>query len=527
MMGPRPRLGVPGFETIAMSVAILALGAASGVTWKTLDASAKPLIVAPPQPAWAGDWSGYAASTEQAFEVWAGSEGDVAEGEWSISRPATALAALRPPQAGVAPRPRPQSGSPRSRCVRVEVDDGRVVVARVHGESGSRVVLLPDGSLGWPNEMVFTDQPFQPMTANELATSLKEGPYRHFNLIRTDHYLIFYTCSPEFARQSGQLLESLYRGLSRKFRDLDLPIHDAEFPLVAVVFRNETEFRERRAVAREVQAYYEVLSNQIFLYETRDQDLEAPELAAMRKPQSVAHEGTHQILMNIGVQPRLARWPLWLVEGLAEYCAPTTTKGGDWAGFGLVNPFHISTLHELEDTLALQGPGARLTRKRLGRAAGRCTVAELMNSENLSPTDYALAWGVTHYLATRRGDEFASYLRLMSRMAPLAPGSREASDEAFRLSFRDDVSGMGPPLRRYLAGLPRSGPMPYYAVVFEQVLDDGIVHRGTLVSQSPLIIRQWFEAMTEGLDAPCRWHAFRCASRSAAFVTADKWTTSR
>ena len=50
---------------------------------------------------------------------------------------------------------------------------------------------------------------------------------------------------------------------------------------------------------------------------------------ALRKPQTVAHEGAHQILANIGVQPRLSDWPLWLIEGFAEYCAtPTRTKKG-------------------------------------------------------------------------------------------------------------------------------------------------------------------------------------------------------
>lgn len=507
-----------------MSVAILALGAASGVTWKTLDASSRPLVLLSTTPSWAGEWANCIESlhggsvARDPHET--GSQGNFPPSVRTIAR-------WRPTHAVQVPRPKADVIPNGPKCVRVQVDDGRVVVARVHGEAGSRVVLLPDGSLGWPNEMVFTDQPFHPLTADELLVSLKDGPYRHFGLIRTEHYLVFYTCTPEFARQSGQLLESLYRGLTRKFRELDLPVHDAEFPLVAVVFRNETEFRERRAVAKEVQAYYEVQSNQIFLFETRDRDLEAPEVAAMRKPQTVAHEGTHQILMNIGVQPRLARWPAWLVEGLAEFCAPTTTKAGEWAGFGLPNPFHTTTLHELEDTLALQGRGARLTRNRVGQALGRCTVADLIRREELTPTDYTLAWGLTHFLATRRSDEFVSYLRMMSRIPPLAPDAREVADAAFRKSFGDDLPAMSQPLRRHLASLPRPEPMPYFAVVFEQVLDDGVIHRGTLVSQSPLVIRQWVYAMASGSNAPWEWHAFRFPTRAAAFASAEQWIGAR
>lgn len=500
-----------------MSVAILSLVAASGATWKTLDLAASPLLVPVMNHAWSGEWG----TTRGPDAVPAPPGRPLALPIASFPRPKQVPARLRPraPRDGALP--------PEPRRVRVEVDDGRVVVARVHGAADSPVVLLPDGSLGWPNGMVYTDEPFRPMTADQLADGLKEGPYRHFGLIRTEHYLIFHTSTPEFARKTGLLLESLYKGLLRKFRELDLPVHEAEFPLVAVVFRNENEFRERREVAKDVQAYYEVLSNQIFLFESRDPEMETPRMAAMRKPQSVAHEGTHQILMNIGIQARLARWPAWLTEGLAEYCAPTTTKGRDWAGFALPNPFHITTLRELEDTIALQGRGNRLIRNKVGRAPDRCTVIELARLEELTPTDYALAWGLTHFLATRRHDEFVSYLRMMSQVLPLATDSPRQTDEIFRRAFGNDMVGLGQQLGRHLANLPRPDPMPYYAVMFEQILDDGTVRRGTMVSQSPMVIRQWLNSMAEGFDAPWAWYPYSCPSRAAAFALAEQWIGSR
>jgi Protein of unknown function (DUF1570) len=517
MMACRTRPGIPVFEMIALPLAILAMAAAFGLTRKTLDAAASPVVLPKVPVSWSGAWGRSFAPLPPASVT-------------QRPRLITALAKWPPSQSVRSPKPLvpKDDATPREpRRVRVEMEDGRVVVARVHGGEGSRVVLLPDGSLGWPNGMAFTEEPFRPLTADQLVEALQNGPYRHFGLIRTEHYLVFHTSSPEFARQSSQLLESLYKGVVRKFRDLDLPVHDAEFPLVAVVFRNETEFRERREVAKDVQAYYEVLSNQIFLYETRDRDLEAPRVAAMRKPQTLAHEGTHQILMNIGVQARLARWPAWLTEGLAEYCAPTTTKGRDWAGFAQLNPFHVSTLHELEDTLALQGRAARLIRNQVGHAPGRCTVLELSKLDELTPTDYALAWGLTYYLATKRSDEFVSYLRLMSTMKPLAPDSRSFAETMFRRAFGDDMLAMGLPLRRHIATLPRPEPMPYYAVIFEQDLGDGVVRRGTMVSQSPMVIRQWLDSMAEGFDAPWAWYPYSCPTRAAAFATAETWIRSR
>src|SRR5205823_68044 len=112
---------------------------------------------------------------------------------------------------------------------------------------------------------------------------------------------------------SLKLLEDLYRNLYDAFRKRDVPVHEAEFPLVAIIFRTERDFRAYQRVAPDVQAYYEIFTNRIYFYQKSDRDQQSPEVAALRKPQTVAHEGTHQILQNIGIQPRLGDWPLWLV----------------------------------------------------------------------------------------------------------------------------------------------------------------------------------------------------------------------
>ena len=411
-----------------------------------------------------------------------------------------------------------------ARRVRVADERGHPVVARVYGGPDSRVVLLPDGRLGWPNGMVYTDEPFAPRTAEQLADELATGPYRHFKRVRTDHYLIFHTCTDEFARQSGVLLESLYRGLSKKFRELGLPVHEAEFPLVAVIFRSESEFREHRDVARDVEACYDVLSNRIFFFEAKDTEPETPKSAAIRKPQTVGHEGTHQVLQNIGVQPRLAPWPPWLIEGLAEFGSSSATKGGEWAGFGVVNPLHVTTIRELEDTQALQGRDRRLVRDRFAIAQGRQAVLDLLLSDDLAPTDYALAWGLTYYLAAKRTDDFVAFLRQMAAMKPLDPRGPAFADREFRRIVAADPGTLGPVATKYVAGLKRADGSPYYAVIFEQKLGDGLFRRGTLVSQSPLVIRQWVDAMAQGTDAEYVWQACPCPTRSAALFVAEKWT---
>src|SRR5436309_1049105 len=72
-----------------------------------------------------------------------------------------------------------------------------------------------------------------------------------------------------------------------------------------------------------------------------------PDLALGQAISTIAHEGVHQILHNIGVQRRMSVWPMWLSEGLAEFFAPTTVDGKlRWKGPGQVNDLRMFELEE-------------------------------------------------------------------------------------------------------------------------------------------------------------------------------------
>ncbi len=152
-------------------------------------------------------------------------------------------------------------------------------------------------------------------------------------------------------------------------------MHESEFPLVAVIFATEKDFREHKEVPPQVQAYYEFFTNRILFYQKSERDEPKPKVAALLKPQTVAHEGAHQILSNIGVQPRSSAWPLWLIEGLAEYCATTVTnrKGVvTWSGMGAINSLHMATIRELDDPLSNRGQRSATRRAvKVARSAAR------------------------------------------------------------------------------------------------------------------------------------------------------------
>jgi hypothetical protein len=385
--------------------------------------------------------------------------------------------------------------------------------------------------------LVPTDEPFRALSADELAETLRGGLFKTFRLHRTDHYLIFYqdsrdpeevTASLRFAEASGKLLESLYRRLLDTFRKHEVPVHETEFPLVAVIYRTEKDFRAGKSIDPEVQAYYEIYTNKIYFYERSDKDEAAPEISSMRKPQTVAHEGTHQILQNIGVHARLAEWPIWLIEGLAEYCAtPSSTRKGKpvWDGPGKINGLHMATIRELEDPVSLAFRGSGGGARPVIREPGKPLVESLIRKTRLTPTEYALAWAMTHYLAVKREDDFVRYLKAMSQIQPLAPRTPEDQVRDFQQVFGADLVALDRSIDAYLRKLSKQrgyDPMPYYAVIFEQPMPTGI-RRAALVSQSPQMIRQTIEALRSPQGAEPSWRAIPHSTKARAMLAIDEW----
>jgi hypothetical protein len=104
------------------------------------------------------------------------------------------------------------------------------------------------------------------------------------------------------------------------------------------MFRTEEEFHNYAPVPQGVVAYYDQITNRVVMFEQSDLVERVPEIAVKEAISTVAHEGTHQILHNIGVQQRLSRWPMWISEGLAEYFAPTSVdQRVRWKGAGQVH----------------------------------------------------------------------------------------------------------------------------------------------------------------------------------------------
>ena len=138
-----------------------------------------------------------------------------------------------------------------------------------------------------------------------------------FKTLTTRHYVFLYDTSEEFALATSRVLEQMLPGVTGYARLQGVDVQLPEIPLVVIMFRNDDEFQQYRRMPAGIIAYYNTLTNHIVLYEESKLAGIQKELARQQTINTIAHEGVHQILHNIGFQRRLSAWPAyracWLV----------------------------------------------------------------------------------------------------------------------------------------------------------------------------------------------------------------------
>lgn len=388
----------------------------------------------------------------------------------------------------------------RNRKVQVKNSGGKQVVAKVHVQAGDRyIVKMPTGQLRSfaSGDVKPTKREFAPLTQEELLEYLKQKRFPGFESRQTRRYIYLFNTSKVFSNGTSAILESMYPALVAYLKRSKLDVHDPETPLAVVMFKTEEEFQKFRPMPRGVVAYYDGITNYVVMYEQSALGAIAPELAVKQAISTVAHEGVHQILHNVGVQKRLSRWPMWISEGLPEYFAATEVKRGKWKGVGQPNDMRM---YELNAYFQIKG----------GPDAGGDTIQQTVNAPRLTSTGYASAWALTHYLAKNKEQEFFGYLREMSQIEPLNDEGRLAALQGKRLDnlslftkyFGEELGKMEGLMVRHLQKLPYVDPIlnqTHYVVKFYS--DKGAKVR---ITTSPQRIYQWKKEMVDALPAPLR-----------------------
>jgi hypothetical protein len=239
----------------------------------------------------------------------------------------------------------------------------------------------------------------------------------------------------------------MYSGVYLYSKGQKIEVHEPEVPLVVIMFRTEQEFQDFQRMPSGVVAYYSPITNYVVMYEQSRLSQMAPELALRQAISTIAHEGAHQILHNIGVQQRLSHWPMWICEGLAEYFAPTSTDSRlTWKGPGQLNELRLIQLDQY-------------LRKRPPDSHGDL-VADTVEAAQLTSTGYATAWALTYYLVQKQAPKFFGFLQEVSRIGPLEGGGRPdkhghlaANREMFVRHFGNDMNALEDQVVLYLQKL--------------------------------------------------------------------------
>ena len=286
--------------------------------------------------------------------------------------------------------------------------------------------------------------PPEPITRDQMTELVRSEFGREFSVRKTAHYLIFYNTNPKFARDCGRLFERLHRSFTTYFTRQGFQMQPSRFPLVAVVFSHEQEFRAYaqhelgEQKAHHVIGYYSFLTNRMALYDLKPkrpvglgnvatkQRTGWPRRIGSYSELNVAtiiHEATHQLAYNSGFHQRFSDNPLWLAEGMAMFF-----ETGDANGIGTVNRPRMQLIRK-----------EYLWRARpLDIASLICTDDRLLDSQTATLA-YAQSWALTYHLMKSRRKQFHEYLRILREKPPLAQDSPEQRLADFKAAFGQDI----------------------------------------------------------------------------------------
>ncbi len=401
-------------------------------------------------------------------------------------------------------------------------------VVRLHSDLGVELLVMrPTGELSPVprGQTSSTDKPFVPADETAMKQALAAAGFGKFKVVSAKPYLFVYASSEAFYLHTRSILESMYPGVKSTLESWELEVAEPEVPLVVVIMPSRADFDAYDKTSPEVAAYYNTLTNYVVLYEDQRLWEAAPEFALKQGAYIVAHEGVHQILANAGIQKRLARWPMWICEGVPEYFCPLKvssrivhTKNAElptrtlkWTDPGMVNDLRMYAL------LRMNGNGGEVAR-------------ELVQASDLGSREYALAWGLVHYLASEQPSEFRAYLREVSQIEPLDPAQKALAgraDPLFVKHFGNDYAAIEAGVQQHLTSKPMQAEyrdpevFQTHYVVKRSIKQGRTFNIAMIVTTSPAAAREWKES-EEAASDKAKFFTKICKTRREAEYQVQK-----
>ena len=324
----------------------------------------------------------------------------------------------------------------------------------VEAQDGGLLVLTSDGALVavQPEEIVERrqdDEPFQPLSREDLTKQLLRELPDGFNVHPTAHYLICYNTSREYAVWCGAMFERLYRAFTNSWTRRGLKLHEPEFPLVAIAFNTRDSYvkfsqAELGKAAESIVGYYSLKTNRVTMYDltgveslrsAADRRASSAQIGLMlSRPEAeglvatVIHEATHQIAFNSGLQTRFSDIPLWVSEGIAVYFeTPDLDSSKGWRTVGAVNTSRLDRFREY-----------------LARRPANSLKSLIVDDKRIRDTRtaldaYAEAWALNYYLIRHRPRQYVAYLQTLAQKKPMFWDDPETRLKDFQAAFGDDL----------------------------------------------------------------------------------------
>jgi hypothetical protein len=340
--------------------------------------------------------------------------------------------------------------------------EGKLIV---EAADGGVLVLGRDGRLNTIGhakspKVERLDRPFVRFNSSELARALCDELGPDFEAVQTKHYVIATRAGREYAQWCGDLFERLLGAFLDHWKAAGLPLQEPQWPLPAIVFAGEADFRpfataDAGNFAGESKGYYSVVTNRIVLYDltaakgkkraTTASEIKRRAAAANFNMATVVHEATHQIAFNSGMHTRLADNPLWLTEGMAMYFETPDLDGTrGWKTIGEINRPRLNRFNEF----------ARKRRKRDSIATLVSGTERFLDSHTAADA-YAESWALTYFLNARHQDQYVGYLKQVAKKQPMVWDEQDGRLAEFEAAFGADLKALDAEFLRFIRALPR------------------------------------------------------------------------
>jgi hypothetical protein len=209
-------------------------------------------------------------------------------------------------------------------------------------------------------------------------------------------------------KKAVRYLDQIDRVFTRFARSVRFPVKDPAYPLVMLIFETDSEFEKYTATktrqatlsAGRIAGFYSQETNYLAIRMSECQDFATP-----------LHEAIHQQCFNRGVLQRFAPIPVWFGEGIA------TAFEGDGMRVS-VGPSKINPRY-----------AQQAVARKLLRWEDIVTKDAAFRGDVLAGDAYTQAWCLHWLLVTKHKDEYADFLKMLSKREPLAapdPDSRTA-----------------------------------------------------------------------------------------------------